>query len=130
MAMQPYTIVISSDFEELWRYNIAVMASVRSGEEEVEFLKHTSEVAPVGAELAERPKAYNPNRRVELQTKAGTALTLYIYIIPHTLPHTTDVTDAKPFELEVEVKHGKERLFHRIAEVNQWSGENIEIVLG
>lgn len=130
MEMQPYTIVINSDFEELWRYNIAVMASVRSGDEEVEFLKHTSEVAPVGAELAEAPKGYNSNRRVELHTKAGKALTLYIYVIPHTLPRTTDVTDAKPFELEVEVKHGTERLFHRMAEVNQWSGENIEIVVG
>lgn len=128
--MQPYTIVINSNFEELWRYNIAVMASVRSAEEEVEFLKHTSEVAPVGTELTEVPKGYNPNRRVELHTKAGTALTLYIYVIPHTLPHTTDVTDAKPFGLEVEVKHGRERLFHRMTEVNQWSGENIEIVLG
>lgn len=127
--MQPYTIVINSDFEELWRYNITVMASVRSGEEEVDFVKQISDVAPVGAELAELPKGYNPNRRMELQTKAGTALTLYIYVIPHTLPRTTDVADAKPFELEVEVKHGAERLFHRHAEVNQWSGENIEIAL-
>lgn len=127
MAMQPYTIILNSDFEELWRYNIAVMASVRSGDKEVEFLKHTSEVAPVGSELTEIPKGYSPNRRIELQTKAGDALTLYIYVIPHTLPRTTDVAEAKPFELAVEVKHGKESLLRRHAEVNQWSGENIEI---
>ncbi len=125
--MQPYTIILNSDFEELWRYNIAVMASVRSGDKEVEFLKHTSEVAPVGSELTEVPKCYSTNRRIELQTKAGDTLTLYIYVMPHTLPATEDVAAAPPFELLIEVKHGAEQLLHRRLEVNQWSGENIEI---
>ena len=76
--MQPYTIILDSDFSELWRYNIVVMCSVLRDGQEVEFLKHSSEIAPVGAELREVPRGYNANRRVELRTQEATALTLYI----------------------------------------------------
>lgn len=128
--MQPFTIVLDSDFSELWRYNIAVMCSVRSAEGEVEFLKHNSDIAPVGAELREVPRGYDACRRIELHSAPATALTLYIYVMPHTLPATEDVAAAPPFELELEIKHGDNQLLHRRIEVNQWSGENVEIVVG
>lgn len=127
--MQPYTIKIDSDFSELWRYNIVVMCSVLRDGEEVEFLKHKSEIAPAGAELREIPPGYNANRRIELHTQPADALTLYIYIIPHTLPMTTDVAEATPFEMSVEVLHGAEQAYRKRVEVNQWSGENIEITV-
>ena len=53
----------------------------------------------------------------------------YIYIIPHTLPMTTDVAEAKPFEMSVEVLHGAEQAYRKRVEVNQWSGENLEIFI-
>lgn len=127
--MQPYTIILDSDFSELWRYNIVVMCSALHAGAEVEFLKHSSEIAPVGAELREIPRGYSANRRVELRTQPADALTLYIYVMPHTLPMTTDVAEAKPFEMVVEVLHGKEQILRKRVEVNQWSGENIEINL-
>ena len=127
--MQPFTIIVDSDFSELWRYNIIVMCSVLRDGKEVEFLKHSSEVAPVGAELKEIPLDYNSNRRVELMTQEATTLTLYIYIIPHTLPMITDVAEAKPFEMCVEVMHGTDQVYRRRVEINQWSGENIELAL-
>ena len=71
--MQPYTIILDSDFSELWRYNIVVMCSVLRDGQEVEFLKHSSEIAPVGAELREMPRGYNANRRVELRTQEATS---------------------------------------------------------
>ena len=125
--MQQFTIILDSSFSELWRYNIVVMCSVLRDGTEVEFLKHNSEIAPVGAELREVPRGYNANRRIELTTAAATALTLYIYVMPHTLPMTTDVADAKPFEMELTINHGAEQLLHKRIEVNQWSGENIEL---
>ena len=129
-VMQPYTIILDSDFSELWRYNIVVMCSVLCDGEEVEFLKHASEIAPVGAELREIPRGYSVNRRVELRTEEATALTLYIYVMPHTLPMTTDVAEAKPFEMSLEVFHGAEQVYRKRVEVNQWSGENIELHIG
>lgn len=127
--MQPFTIVLDSDFSELWRYNIVVMCSVQREGSEVEFLKHSSEIAPVGSELREIPRGYDSCRRVELHSQPGDALTLYIYIIPHTLPLTTDVAEAAPFEVVVEVFHGTEHAYRKRIEVNQWSGENIEITV-
>ena len=127
--MQPFTIILDSDFSELWRYNIVVMCSVQRDGAEVEFLKHNSEIAPVGAELREIPRGYNANRRIELHTQPADALTLYIYVMPHTLPMTTDVAEAKPFEMLVEVLHGTEQAYRKRVEVNQWSGENLEITV-
>ena len=128
--MQPFTIILDSDFSELWRYNIVVMCSVVRDGEEIEFLKHSSEVAPVGAELREIPRGYSANRRVELRTQDATALTLYIYVMPHTLPMTTDVSAAQPFEMSLEIFHGAEQVLRKRVEVNQWSGENIELQIG
>ena len=127
--MQLFTIVLDSDFSDLWRYNIVVMCSVLRDGAEVEFLKHKSEIAPAGAELREIPRGYSANRSVELHSQPADALTLYIYIIPHTLPMTTDVAEAKPFEMSVEVLHGAEQAYRKRVEVNQWSGENIEITV-
>ena len=127
--MQPYTIKLDSDFSELWRYNIVVMCSVLRDGVEVEFLKHTSEVAPVGAELREIPRGYSNNRCVELKSVEANGLTLYIYVMPHTLPMTTAVAGAQPFEIVVEVLHGDEQAYRKRVEVNQWSGENLEIFI-
>ena len=122
-----FTVSIESDFYDLWRYNIVVMASVMRDGEQTEVLKHRSEIAPVGAELQMKPLDYNPDRAIHLQSGEADALTLYIYIIPHTLPMTTDVAEATPFEMSVEVFHGAEQPYRKRVEVNQWSGENLEI---
>ena len=127
--MQPYTIKLESDFSELWRYNIVVMCSVLRDGTEVEFLKHSSEVAPVGDELGEVPRGYCHDRSVVLRSVEANGLTLYIYVMPHTLPMTTDVAEAKPFEMVVEVLHGAEQAYRKRVEVNQWSGENLEIFI-
>ena len=123
--MANFTISIESNFPDLWRYNIVVMASVMRDGEQTEVLKHRSEIAPVGAELQTRPEGYNPDRTVQLISKEADALTLYIYIIPHTLPKEQVVRFAPPFELDVKVKHGSRIAFKHRYMVNQWSGENI-----
>lgn len=123
--MANFTISIESNFPDLWRYNIVVMANVMQGGEKVEVLKHCSEVAPVGAELQTRPEGYNPNRNILLSSMEADTLTLYIYIIPHTLPKEQVVRFAPPFELDVKVKHGSRIAFKHRYMINQWSGENI-----
>ena len=123
--MANFSISIESYFTDLWRYNIIVMANVMRDGEQCEILKHCSEIAPVGAELKSPPDDYDPNRNITLTSSKADALTLYIYIIPHTLPKEQVVRFAPPFELDVKVKHGARIAFKHRYMVNQWSGENI-----
>lgn len=83
----------------------------------------------MGAELREVPRGYSHDRTIVLRSSDATNLTLYIYVMPHTLPMTTDVAEAKPFEMVVEVLHGEEQAYRKRVEVNQWSGENLEIFI-
>ncbi|MBR5853020.1 MAG: hypothetical protein IKY74_02340 [Alistipes sp.] len=129
--MKGYLVKISCDFEEFWRYNLVVMGSVLSGGEQSELIKYRSDVAAVGDNLLAKPEDYDEGRsRVELRSTEGVdadALTLYIYIIPHTLPRTEIVSETKDFEFRVEVLHDDSRVYAHTFEVNQWSGDNIVI---
>ena len=129
--MKGYLVKISCDFEEFWRYNLVVMGSVLCGGEQAELIKYRSDVAAVGDNLVAKPQGYDESRsRVELRSSDGVkadALTLYIYIIPHTLPATNLVADAADFEFRVEVLHDGVRAYAHTFEVNQWSGDNIVI---
>lgn len=127
--MAGYTIRIDCNDDAFWRYNYVVMCSVCRGGEEVEFLKHRSEVAPVGAELRERPEGYNPARGVELHSADADELTLYIYVIPHTLPRENATRDIAPLNMLLQVDHGTTQVLKRRVEINPWSGENLELRL-
>lgn len=119
------TISIDTDFEEFWRYNLVVMASIKRDGEQVELLKYKSEIAPVGAELTAKPSNYPKDRGVRLKCEAGDSLTLYIYVIPHTLPSDKYVRYAPPYELSVRVKRGNSNIYSHRHMINQWSGENL-----
>ncbi len=56
-------------------------------------------------------------------------LTLYIYVIPNTLPTERTVDLVKPFTLDVRISRGEEMLYDRHLSINQFSGDNIEIKL-
>jgi hypothetical protein len=124
-AMEQYHISIYSNFEEFWRYNVVVMASVKRDGEEIQRLKAKDEVAPAGAELLNPPLGYKTNRIIELDSEPATELTLYIYILPHTFPRTLSIADTPPFDLRVEVMYGSERRYAHTLEIDQWSGANI-----
>ena len=78
--MDQYSIKITTDYNEYWRFNIVVMGSVMVDGEQVELLKYREDIAPVGSELKEPPKRYKAQRDVELKSVPATSLTLYIYI--------------------------------------------------
>lgn len=125
-----FSIEISSDYEELWRYNIALTGEVTDSDgRRTDYVKHASEVAPVGSSLKAAPEGYVEDRNISISTAAGTALTLYIYVIPHTLPRQRVVDEARPFTLHVSIERAGERLYDRRLSINQWSGDNIEIKL-
>ena len=125
--MSPYFITIECSYDEFWRYNLAITGAVMVAGKRVEFLSLLDEVAPVCSDLKVAPKDYNrPTTRL-ITTKEGEELTLYIYIVPHTLPMSRTVDECKHFELHVNIKHGDVTLYNRRHEINQWSGDNIEI---
>ncbi len=85
--MEQYHISIYSNFEEFWRYNVVVMASVKRDGEEIQRLKAKDEVAPAGAELLNPPLGYDANRIIKLDSEPATELTLYIYTSAHLPTH-------------------------------------------
>lgn len=128
-VMAVFTINVECNDRDFWRFNYVVMCSVRRDGEEVEFLKHRDEVAPVGAELRELPAGYNPERGVTLKSVDADELTLYIYVIPHTLPRENSTRDIAPLNMSLIVDHGIKTILKRHVEINPWSGENLELRL-
>lgn len=129
--MKRYRIVVDTDYNGFWMYNVVVMASVMVGDEQIQLLKHRDVVAEVGADLDSAPEGYNPNRRVELISKPATALTLYIYIIPHTLP-CSPLDNSVPSDtlpLRIEVSHGRDVVYAHTHELCLLTGDNIMLRL-
>ena len=127
--MTPYTIYIECNDERFWRYNLAVTGEVTHNGQRVEFIKYLDEVAPVGSNLPQIPDSYSRPSRITIECKAGDALTLYIYVIPHTLPQTREVSTGNDFELRATVRQGNAILYNRHHVINPWVGNNIEVKL-
>ena len=127
--MSSFKVSVSSSFEELWRYNLVLVCEVcNANDERVEYLSEESFIAPVGTNLTAPPSDYEVNRKLSLSTKEGDHLNVLIYVVPHTLPTTNDVTKTKPFPLIVKiVDDKKEVLVNQVFKVNQWSGDNIAL---
>jgi hypothetical protein len=126
--MSRFKVTVSSRFTELWRYNIVAVYELCSANgERVEYRAEESSVAPVGSNLAAPPADYNPKRTISFESGEGDYLNLLVYIIPHTLPKTDIVADAKPFHLTIKVENGNEILINSVFNINQFSGDNIAI---
>ena len=106
--MSSFKVSISSNFEELWRYNIVLVCEVCSAQDErIEYLSQESHIAPVGANLTAPPIDYDAKRTLSLSTKEGDYLNILVYVVPHTLPTTNDIIKTKPFPLIVKVMDEK-----------------------
>lgn len=128
--MSPYTISIECDYREFWRYNLALSGEVLARGRRVGYIAYSDDVAAVGSELRAAPAGYSRPRRTVVEGASGDALTLYIYIVPNTLPESRVVADSAPFELDVSISHGDRVVYNRRLLINQWSGDNIEIKIG
>ena len=128
VVMGPFQIYISTSYEDIWKFNVVVMIEVDREGKRIELLKDRIDVAPVGSNLPEPPVGYKPRNFMFLTDPANVA-TIYIYIIPHTLPRTRDLEAVDPFELRVEALFDKAPLYAHNFEISPWSGDNIEITL-
>ena len=125
--MQPFKLTVECNFVEFWRYNLIISGAIYLSGEQVAFIKHVDEVAPVGSNLAETPQGYSRSPKLELEFEGGDAITLYIYVLPHTMPRTRLTNEAKPFELHTTLRRGSDVLYNRRHSIAQWVGDNIEI---
>lgn len=127
--MATFNITFSCAYEEFWRYNLYITGKVFASGECVEFIGHSDKVAEIGIPLESKPNVEHRARSLKITTLDGDSLTLYIYVVAHTLPTTNLISEAPPFECVVSVDHGGKRLHHKRYEIDQWSGNNIEIKL-
>ena len=126
--MSRFRVVISSRFDELWRYNLVAVCELCSANgERIEFQSQESTVAPAGSNLVAPPTDYDPKRTITIESAEGDYINLLIYIIPNTLPATNDIIEAKPFHLSAKVTMDGNELLNRMFDINQWSGDNIAL---
>ena len=126
--MSRFKVSVSSRFEELWRYNIVVVCELCSAEgERIEFKSVESVVAPVGSNLVAAPNDYVADRKLQLKSEDGAYINLLVYVVPHTLPATDDISKTKPFPLIIKVEGDDGVLLNQVFDINQWSGDNITL---
>ena len=126
--MSKFKVLVSSRYEELWRYNLVAVCELCNAEgERIEFKSKESYVAPVGSNLTAPPADYDSKRTLTIESVEGDYVNLLIYVVPNTLPATNDIIEAKPFHLTVKVEANGEPLVSRVFDVNQWSGDNVAL---
>lgn len=123
-----FRIELSSRFDGWWRYNAALMCGCFDAEgRRTGFAKASSQVAEVGANLAQKPADVPADRRVVLLAEPCDHLILYLYVIPHTLPGEDDIEAVAPFDVEVKIFYAGRRLSSERRRINQWSGASVEL---
>ena len=126
--MSRYKISVSSNFKELWRYNITLVGELCSADgERIEYKSKESFVAPVGSNLQNAPADYVAKRDLSLESSEGDSLNVLVYVVPHTLPKSDDIYTTKPFPLVVKVENEGGVVLNQSFEINQWSGDNITL---
>lgn len=126
--MSRFKVTISSRFDELWRYNIVGVYELCSADgSRIDYTAEESFIAAVGSQLQGPPSDYNHNRTLNYTSGEGDHLNLLVYIIPHTLPTTDIVAEAKNFPLIIKVECNGEVVVNRVFDINQFSGENISL---
>ena len=128
MDKKGFTIELTSRYGEWWRYNVALMCGCfDAADQRIGFASATSDVAAVGANLAERPAEIPAGRTAVLETMPCDHILLYLYIIPHTLPAGNDIDANRPFEVELKIAYAGRRLRTEKRAINQWSGVSVEM---
>lgn len=121
---------LTCTFEAWWRYNIALMGCCfDTAEVRTDFISVTDTIAAVGTNLSACPPDYPTTRKTVLVSAPCDHLTLYVYIIPHTLPANRAVDAGQPFEVNLRIFYGEQLLRTEIIPVNQWSGTSAELHL-
>lgn len=123
-----FTITVSSNYAELWRYNIAIVAACfDENNNQMEVVFERSHLADVGANLRVAEDGWMARHKLSVKTPKCAAIESLVYLIPHTLPSVHEIEDAVPFQVKIVIKRGSEVVHDALHQVNQWSGASIEL---
>lgn len=123
-----FSITVSSNYAELWRYNIAIVAACFDEENnQVDVVAERSQLADVGANLSSAEQGWMERNKLMLKTPKCAAIESIIYLIPHSLPSVREIDDAQPFEVKIVIKRGNTAVHNQVHTVNQWSGASISL---
>lgn len=123
-----FTITVSSNYAELWRYNIAIVAACfDENNNQMEVVSERSHLADVGANLRVAEDGWMARHKLSVKTPKCAAIESLVYLIPHTLPSVREIEDAVPFQVKIVIKRGSEVVHDALHQVNQWSGASIEL---
>ena len=123
-----FTIEISSRFEQLWRYNLAIVCACFNEQgERIDFCSAESFVAPAGSKLREAPAGFDGPRELVITTSPCCSIVAYVYVVTNTEPISNVISDSPAFDLKVKVRLGRKTLYNEVHKVSQWGGESIEL---
>lgn len=126
--MDGYRVEVSSSFAEFWRYNVALMCGCFDGTDtRTGFVAAEDAVADVGSGLTAPPADYPAVRKAVLDIPEAARLVLCVYVVPHTLPAGTEVSECGPFPLGLRIVHAGREILKEERLINQWSGTSIEL---
>lgn len=125
-----FHIAVSSNFSELWRYNIVVMCGTYDAQgEQLSVITEESGVATVDEDVERDSIPVAADREVILTTVPCDNIKAYVYFMPHKLPSATTPDDTPDFPIRIKVNEGSGQIYNKEHKVNQWSGATIELKL-
>lgn len=124
-----YKIEIYSEFEGLWRYNIAVTCGLFDANNvQCGFVSAEDKVAPAVSNLSAAPEGTESRRGLTLEAGDCHHLRMYVYLVPNTMPKSPIIADSPPFPLSIKITYDGNVILHEYRKINQWPGANIEII--
>ena len=123
-----FTIEIGSRFEQLWRYNLAIVCACYDEQgERTDFCSAESFVASAGSKLREAPAGFDGPRELKLTTSACHSIVAYVYVVTNTEPISNVIADSPAFDLKLKVSIGRNAIYNKVHKISQWGGDSIEL---
>ena len=123
-----FTIEIGSRFEQLWRYNLAIVCACYDEQgERIDFCSAESFVASAGSKLREAPAGFDGPRELKLTTSACHSIVAYVYVVTNTEPISNAIADSPAFDLKLKVSIGRNAIYNKVHKISQWGGDSIEL---
>ena len=125
-----FNILLSSDFEQAWRYNIdLVCETLDAAGNRTAFLTEAIHLAEVGDNLSEPPVGWSKGTRLEIQTEECESVRILGYVVAHSMIKHRGVDSVKPFDITLKVTADGKKIYEKSHPVDQRGGTAIGIEL-
>ena len=125
-----FNILVSSDFEQAWRYNIdLVCESLDAAGNRTDFQTASIHLAEVGDNLSAPPADWRKETKLEITTPECESVRILVYVVAHTMIKDRGVSSVKPFDIILKVTADGEKIYCKPHPVDQRGGAAIGIEL-